>query len=357
MFFFCRTVFTLILAFAAGSCLAVPEGFQLDVLTDKVPTARQMAEAENGVLFVGSLGAGKVYAVEPVTSDGDKPNVVEVVEGLRMPSGLALYKGDLYIAALNQIVRIDNAVETYRQSPKPQVVVDDLPRDRHHGWKYLSVGPDEHLYFNVGAPCNICKRDEEIYASIVRLNPNNGERSVYAHGVRNSVGLAWHPEDGQLWFSDNGGDMMGDDIPAEEINVVTEPGQHFGYPHVHQGDLLDRRFGEGYQIDQFVPPVVKIQAHSAAIGIDFYTGTKFPEKYANALFIAEHGSWNRTEKVGYRVSVVLFATGEPSYEPFIDIWLDGRVFSGRPADVLATKDGNLLISDDYRGRIYKVTYD
>ena len=357
MFISCRTALTLLLLYVAGSCLAIPEDFQMKVLTDEVPSARQMAEAENGILFVGSLGAGKVYAVEPAKAEGDKPNVVVVVDGLRMPSGIALHKGDLYIAALNQILRIDNAAETYVEKPQPHIVADDLPRDRHHGWKYLAVGPDDHLYFNVGAPCNICKRDEEIYASIVRMNPENGERSVYAHGIRNSVGLKWHPEDGQLWFSDNGGDMMGDDIPAEEINVATEPGQHFGYPHVHQGDILDRRFGSGYEIDQFEPPVVKIQAHAAAIGVDFYTGSKFPEKYTNALFIAEHGSWNRSKKVGYRVSVVHFETGEPNYEPFIDVWLENERVSGRPADVLSTQDGSLLISDDYRGRIYKVTYD
>ena len=357
MFLVLRTLTTLLFLLLALASQAIPENFTLDILTDQVPQARQMAEAKNGVIFVGSFGAGKVYAVEPTENLNAKPTVTVVAEGLMMPTGLALFEDDLYVAALNRILRFDDILNTYTEHPTPVVVTNQLPRDRHHGWKYLSVGPDNHLYFNVGAPCNICKREEEIYASIVRLNPVDGSMSVYAHGIRNTVGLAWHPDEQQLWFSDNGGDNMGDDIPAEEINVVTEPGQHFGYPHVHQGDLLDRRFGEGFSVDEFEPPVVKIQAHSAAIGIDFYTGTKFPAKYKNALFIAEHGSWNRSSKVGYRVSVVHFENSEPAYKPFIDIWLkDGQV-SGRPADVLATQAGDLLISDDHEGRIYKVTYD
>ena len=336
---------------------AQPSDFKLTVLTDEVPTARQMAESENGVLFVGSFGAGKVYAVKPSDKEGDSPSVHVVIEKLKMPTGIAIHQGDLYIAALNRILRIDDIADTYGDSPTPVLVTDDLPNNRHHGWKYLSFGPDGHLYFNVGAPCNICKREEEIFASIARLELNTGNTEVYAHGVRNSVGFAWHPTTQEMWFSDNGGDMMGDDIPAEEINVVTEAGQHFGYPHVHQGDLLDRRFGEGHSIDDYVAPVVKIQAHSAAIGIDFYTGSSFPEKYKNALFIAEHGSWNRSSKVGYRVSVVHFESGDPQYEPFIDIWLNGENVFGRPADVMSTRSGDLLISDDHGGRIYKVTYD
>ena len=314
-----------------------------------------MAEAANGVLFVGSMGASKVYAVEPA-SDGNPPNVVVVADRLFMPSGIALHEGDLYVAALNRILRFDDILTTYKSSPEPTIVSDKLPKDRHHGWKYLSVGPDNHLYFNVGAPCNICKRQNEIYASIVRMDIATGETSVYAHGVRNSVGFDWHPQSGQMWFSDNGADMLGDDIPAEEINVVTEAGQHFGYPYVHQGDILDRTHGKGISPEDYSPPTVMIQAHAAAIGIGFYTGDQFPKKYHHALFIAEHGSWNRSSKVGYRVSAVYFDDNGAVYEPFVDQWLSGEQVSGRPADVLMSRSGALLISDDYGGRIYKVTY-
>ena len=335
---------------------AQPPGFNIEEITDEVPAARQLAEASNGILFVGSF-RDKVYAVELPQSPDGEVKITVVAESLRMPTGVALHDGDLYVAALNEELRFDYILDTYGDRPEPVIITDDLPSDRHHGWKYLTVGPDNHLYMNIGAPCNICKRENEAYASIIRMDPADGSFSVYAHGVRNSVGQAWHPVSKQLWFSENGGDMMGDDVPAEEINVVTESGQHFGYPHVHQGDLLDRQFGQGFNVEDFVPPTVNIQAHSAAIGMDFYTGDQFPEKYKNALFIAEHGSWNRSSKVGYRVSVVRFEGDEPIYEPFIDIWLKGETATGRPADVLTTRSGDLLISDDAGSRIYKVTYD
>lgn len=331
--------------------------FHLTTLTDKVPSARQMALTKSGMLFVGSRGPGNLYAVIPADSEGSEPEVVTFASGLTMPTGLALHGEDLYVAALNRILKYPNIEQRFRENPEPEVVIDTLPRARHHGWKYLSVGPDESLYFNVGAPCNICLSDDEIFASIVRLDPSNKELEIYAHGVRNSVGIDWHPGTNQMWFSDNGRDMWGDDRPPEEINVVEKPGSHFGYPFLHGENLVDPQFGNQRQEDvDYITPVVNIQAHAAALGLDFYTAQAFPAIYENALFIAEHGSWNRSSKVGYRVSVVRFDGDEPNYAPFVDIWLEGQRASARPNDVLVDLDGSLLISDDFRGAIYKVVY-
>ena len=330
-----------------------PPGFDLSILTDDVPNARQMALADSGTLFVGTRRLGKVHAVVP--GEGD-PEVVTIAAGLTMPSGVALVGGDLYVAALHRVLRYADIEQTFRDEPEAEIVTDALPDRRHHGWKYLSVGPDGFLYVPVGAPCNICLSEDERFASILRMDPKTGETTVYAHGVRNSVGMAWHPETKKMWFTDNGRDMLGDDVPPEEINIVAEPGAHYGYPHIHGAAIPDPRFGAGHAAADYVPPVVEIQAHAAALGVDFYTGDAFPAEYQGALFVAEHGSWNRSSKVGYRVSVVRFDGGGPAYAPFIDIWLDGERASGRPNDVLAAPDGSLLISDDQGGRIYRVTY-
>ena len=317
-----------------------------------VRSARQMAQTESGILFVGSFQS-QVYAIDPK----NPAEPIVVATGLTMPSGLALLDGDLYVAAHNRILKYEDIENSYKHSPDPIIVSDDLPNARHHGWKYLSVGPDGFLYFNVGAPCNICLSEDEVFASILQMDAENGDSQVYAHGVRNSVGNAWHPQTKKMWFSDNGGDGLGDDIPPEEINVVEKPGSHYGYPYIHGDSYEDPTYGErqpeGFE---YVKPIVKIQAHSAALGIAFYTGNQFPEKYKNALFIAEHGSWNRSSRVGYRVSVVLFENDEPTYKPFIDIWLDGERVSGRPNDVLVANDGSLFISDDGEGKIYQVRY-
>ena len=334
----------------------LPPGFSLSVVTDDVPSARQMALAGSGTLFVGSMRTGKVYAV--MLDDGwpEEPAVVVVDEGLTMPSGLLLHDGDLYVAALNRVLRYPDIETTFRAKPEPQLVTDALPDKRHHGWKSISVGPDGHLYVPVGAPCNICLSEDPRFASILRMDPNTGATTVYANGVRNSVGMAWHPRSGELWFSDNGRDMLGDDVPPEEINRVTTPGAHYGYPHIHGAAIPDPRFGDGHDPADYVAPEFEIQAHAAALGMAFYTGAMFPPEYAGALFIAEHGSWNRSAKVGYRVSVLRFEEGGPEYAPFVDVWLDGQKSTGRPNDVLVAADGSLLISDDQGGRIYRVAY-
>ena len=329
----------------------VAAGFSLSVVTAEVPNARQMAETESGLLLVGTRSAGSLYAV--TLAPGREAEVVTFARGLKVPSGVALIGDDLYVAALNRVLRYRDIERTFRDRPRPEVVTDTLPAERHHGWKYLSVGPDGFLYVPVGAPCNICQRDEEAFATILRMHPETGERSIYARGVRNSVGMDWHPQTGKLWFTDNGRDWMGPDLPPDEVNVVDHAGAHYGFPHIHGRDIRDPEFGAEHDPADYVAPVYEIQAHSAALGMAFYDGDRFPAAYAGALFIAEHGSWNRLSKVGYRVSAV--RAGTAAAEPFVDVWLDGEAVSGRPADVLVARDGTLLISDDYGGRIYRVT--
>jgi len=337
--------------------IQLPSGFSISLVTDAVPSARQMALTASGTLFVGSMQAGRIYAVIDVDRDYRADEVVVLDEGLTLPSGLALSGNDLYVGALNRVLRYRDVEARLRAAPEPEVVTETLPDATHHGWKYLRFGADGYLYLPVGAPCNICLSDDPRFAAILRMDPSSGAHTVYAHGVRNSVGLAFHPASGELWFSDNGRDLLGDDLPADELNRVTTPGQHFGYPFVHAGDLPDPEFGAGKSADDYVPPVLKIQAHSAVLGLAFYTGALFPAGYRHALFVAEHGSWNRSEKVGYRVSVIRFDdAGEPQYQPFATGWLQGQSAWGRPNDVLMAPDGSLLISDDAAGAIYRITY-
>lgn len=341
------------------SKLALPPGFEIEVVTTNVPNARQMALSDSGVLYVGTRRAGNVYAVTgalSATATDPQVRVRTIASGLTMPSGLAWHNGSLYVGALNEILRFDNIDNRLDLPGDPVLITGDLPDKKHHGWKYLNVGPDNALYVPVGAPCNICKSKDPRFASILRMDPANGKTSLYAEGVRNTVGMAWHPDSKELYFTDNGRDMLGDDVPEEEVNRVGAAGQHFGYPYIHAGEIPDPEFGKGRQADEFEPPLLKIQAHSAALGIDFYTGTSFPARYKNALFIAEHGSWNRSEKVGYRVSVMFETEDGPQYAPFITGWLNDQANWGRPNDVLMTPAGDLLISDDQTGTIYKVTY-
>ncbi len=337
--------------------LRLPPGFVIEELNFKVPNARQMALTGNGTLIVGSRRKGRVYAV-PEALSNPQPQVIELLDGLLMPSGVAVHEGALYVAATDRVLKIADIDSRLRPSPPTETVSDSLPDKRHHGWKYIKFGPDGQLYVPVGAPCNICLSADARFASLLQMNPVSGATRIWAHGIRNTVGFAWHPGTGELWFSDNGRDMMGDDVPAEEINIITAAGQHFGYPFVHAGDIPDPKFGDHAQRKKWVfeDPVVKIQAHSAALGMDFYSHDVFPEAYHNALFVAEHGSWNRSSKVGYQVSVITDTGGERRYQPFVTGWLtDGRSW-GRPNDVLVTRDGALLISDDSQGLIYRVRY-
>ncbi len=337
----------------------LPRGFAIDIYASGVPGARSMALGPAGVLFVGTKDVGKVYAV--LDDDGDQraDRILTIATGLNMPNGVAFRGGALYVAEVNRILRYDGIVQ-WLQHPerplKPAVVSDTFPKDRHHGWKFIRFGPDGLLYVPVGAPCNICER-EDPYASIMSMKPDGTGLEVFARGVRNTVGFDWHPVTRQLWFTDNGRDMLGDDIPPDELNVAPRKGMHFGYPYCHGGDIPDPEFGKGRPCSSYAPPAMKLGPHVAAVGMRFYTGAMFPEEYRDQIFIAEHGSWNRSAKIGYRVTLVRVQGNRAiRYEPFAEGWLEGQDAWGRPVDVEVMPDGALLVSDDEAGAIYRISY-
>jgi glucose/arabinose dehydrogenase len=335
----------------------LPDGFSIDVYADQLDEARSMAYADGGTLFVGRRDGGRVSALRDTTGDHRADVVYTVDAGLNTPNGVALHEGDLYVAEISRILRYDDIEANLASPPEPTVVVDGLPEETHHGWKYIAFGPDGKLYVPVGAPCNICNPDPP-FATILRMNPDGTEREVVARGVRNSVGFDWHPETEALWFTDNGRDWMGDDRPPCELNRVSEPGQHFGYPFVHGADLLDPEFGSGKDPADYTAPVQELGPHVAPLGMEFYTGAMFPEAYRGQVLIAEHGSWNRSDKIGYRVTLVrLDETREAAaYEPFARGWLQGESNWGRPVDLEQLPDGSLLVSDDQTGAIYRISY-
>jgi len=283
-----------------------------------------------------------------------------VASDLREPAGVAFRNGALYVSAVSRILRYDDIERRLDRPPQPVVVSDAFPTDGHHGRKFIAFGPDGKLYVPVGAPCNVCAPDPERYAQISRMNADGSGREIVARGVRNSVGFAWHPVTGDLWFTDNGRDNLGDDIPPDELNHLTRSGQDFGFPYCHAGTIPDPEFGSRRACSEFVPPAQPLGPHVAALGLRFYTGSQFPPAYRNQVFIAEHGSWNRSRKIGYRISLVrLDAAGKAlSYEPFAEGWLDAASQNawGRPADVLVAADGSLLVSDDTAGAIYRISY-
>ncbi|WP_150576940.1 PQQ-dependent sugar dehydrogenase [Pandoraea aquatica] len=339
--------------------LSLPQGFYVEVLSDQVPGARGMALGPKGTLFVGSRAQGNVYAITLDPSRAYAAKVRTVASGLNMPVGVAMRNGALYISAVSRIVRLDD-IEDHLDNPgQPAVVYDKLPTESHHGWRYIAFGPDQRLYVGVGAPCNVCKRDEIRYAMIGSMKPDGTDWRVVARGVRNTVGFDWQPGTNTLWFTDNGRDLLGDDVPDDELNRLTRMGEHFGFPYCHAGNIPDPDFGREKACRTFSPPTAKLGAHVAALGMRFYTGKQFPDDYRGSIFIAEHGSWNRSRKVGYRVvRVVLDAKGNVSkQEVFAQGWLgDDDAVWGRPVDLLTLPDGSLLISDDHAGAIYRITY-
>ncbi|PZQ13538.1 MAG: sorbosone dehydrogenase [Rhodanobacter denitrificans] len=343
-------------AAAALDTLQLAPGFRIALWSDQVPDARALALGARGTVFVGSRQAGKVYAVEPA-EDGRRGGRVHVLaSGLEQPVGVAFHDGDLYVSAIDRIVVLRDVERDLAKPPKPELVSDAFPKDKHHGWKFIAFGPDGKLYVPIGAPCNICDRGEG-YAKIVRMNADGSGREDVAFGVRNSVGLAWHPTTGKLWFTDNGRDMLGDDVPGDEINRVDRIGAHYGYPYCHQGDLPDPEFGAGKACQDFVAPVRVFGAHVAALGLRFYTGSQFPAAYRNALIVAEHGSWNRSKKSGYRVMVArLDGDRIAAYEPLVDGFQKNEQAQGRPVDVQVMPDGSLLVSDDLAGALYRISY-
>ena len=340
--------------------LNLPEGFKISLYAEGIENARSMAIGDDGTLFVGNRRGKKVYAIQDTDGDYKADNIIVLDTTFQVPNGIAFRNGSLYVAEVNRLLRFDNIEANLNNPPEPVVVYDDYPTEFHHGWKYIAFGPDGKLYVPVGAPCNICESEDERFASITRMDPDGSNREIYARGVRNTVGFTWHPETGELWFTDNGRDMMGDDIPPCELNRVSEPGQHFGYPYCHGGTIKDPEFGDKFPCSDFVPPAQNLGPHTAPLGIKFYTGNMFPEEYRGHAFIAEHGSWNRSSKIGYRITLVKLKENKAvSYETFLDGWLDeaSQEVFGRPVDLLQLDDGSMLISDDYGNAIYRVSYE
>jgi glucose/arabinose dehydrogenase len=334
--------------------LKVPPGFNIEVYAAGMANARSLAEGDKGTVFVGSRLVGNVYAI---TNKDGKRTVKTLASGLYRPNGVAFKNGTLYIAELSKVSRIDNVEDNLDNPPKPTVIYDNLPKDEAHGWKFIAIGPDNKLYVPVGQPGNNVLHDDD-HGQIRRMNLDGSGAEVIARGVRNTVGFDWNPETRQLYFTDNGRDWMSEDVPEDELNRITKVGEHFGAPYCLQGNIVDPEFGWGKSCSEFTPPVALMGPHSAALGMRFYTGTMFPKAYKNAIIVARHGSWNRSKKVGGDVLLLkLNKDGTvKSTEPFITGFLDNNSYIGRPVDVMQMKDGSLLVSDDWNGAVYRITY-
>lgn len=338
--------------------IKLPKGFSISVFAE-VDNARSMAISPSGTIFVGNRNGDKVYAVKDLNGDNKADKKWVIASGLNMPNGVAFKDGSLYVAEVSRIHKFAN-IESKLDAPgKSQVIYDKFPTETHHGWKYIAFGPDGKLYVPVGAPCNICESKDQVYAAIHRMNPDGTGLELFASGVRNTVGFTWHPATGDLWFTDNGRDMMGDDVPPCELNSASKKGLHFGYPYCHGGTIKDPEFGSKRACNEFIAPMQNLGAHTAPLGLKFYSGSMFPEDYRNQIILAEHGSWNRSKKSGYKLSIVKVEGGKSvSYQPFATGWLDEATQKvwGRPVDVLLLPDGSMLVSDDQANVIYRISY-
>jgi glucose/arabinose dehydrogenase len=338
---------------ALGTLRLLP-GFTIELFA-RVPGARSLALGPPGIVFVGTRDEGSVHVLQDRDGDGRAERVRTLATGLTWPNGVAFREGSLYVAELRRIVRFDGVLRWLSAGgdpPRPVVVLDGLPAERHHGWKYLRFGPDGKLYFGIGAPCNVCVRDDP-FASLARVGRDGSGLEVVARGIRNTVGFDWHPKTGELWFTDNGADRMGDDVPGDELNRVTQAGRHFGFPYCHEGRVADPRFGRERPCSDFVPPVHRFGAHVAALGMRFADGGAVPEPLRGRIVVAQHGSWNRSTPVGYRV-VLVDPEGKQPETTLAEGWLREGEAWGRPVDVELLADGSLLVSDDEAGAVYRI---
>ncbi|HKI86363.1 MAG TPA: sorbosone dehydrogenase family protein [Thermoanaerobaculia bacterium] len=335
--------------------IELPPGFSISLYSSAVPGARSMTLSPRGILYVGTRG-DKVFALVDSNDDHKADKVYTIASGLDMPNGVAWHRGSLYVAEVSRVWRYDDIDDHLAKPPKPVLVSDRFPNKHHHGWKFIRFGPDDKLYVPIGAPCNICDPGDP-YASITRMNADGSDFEIFARGIRNSVGFDWNPTTGVLWFTDNGRDWLGDDEPPDELNRAPKAGMNFGYPFCHGGTILDPKYGEGHFCAAYSSPAIDLGPHVAALGMRFYTGTMFPPAYRGQIFIAEHGSWNRSVPIGYRVILVKVAGGKAvSKEIFASGWLGKDGAWGRPVDVQQLPDGSLLISDDLAGAIYRISY-
>ncbi|AMN44467.1 PQQ-dependent sugar dehydrogenase [Rhodoplanes sp. Z2-YC6860] len=334
--------------------LKLPPGFNIEVYASGIANARSLRVGDKGTVFVGTRLGNKVSAI--VNKDG-KTEVRTLAEGLYRPNGLAYHKGTLYIAELSQISKIENVEDKLDKPQKPVVFYTDLPKDEAHGWKFIAIGPDEKLYVPVGQPGNNVLHDKD-HGQIRRINLDGTGRVNVAVGVRNTVGFDWNPVNKQLYFSDNQRDWLSESKPEDELNRITKEGEHFGAPYCYQGDIVDPDLGWGKSCSDYTKPIMLTGPHSAGLGMRFYTGNMFPKKYKNAIFLARHGSWNKTNKFGGDV-IAIFLNKDgtvKSSEPFVTGFLVDNKYIGRPVDVQQMADGSLLLSDDWNGVVYRITY-
>ena len=344
------------ITYARLSKIKLPPGFKINLYASDVPNARSMALSPSGILYVGTKDKGNVYALKDENGDGIAEKKWILATGLNMPNGVAYKDGNLYVAEVSRIWKYTD-IEHHLEQPQKELFVDDYPDKEHHGWKYIAFGPDGNLYVPVGAPCNICEPDEEVFATITRINMSTKKHEIVQRGIRNTVGFTWHPETKEMWFTDNGGDWLGEDMPSCELNYAPHDGMNFGFPYCHQGDYPDPKLGSKHPCSEFTPPAEKLGAHVAPLGLDFYTGKMFPKEYINQLFIAEHGSWNKTVPSGYRVVAATIEDNMvTSVTVFAEGWLEGGVAWGRPVDIEGLPDGSMLVSDDAAGVIYRISY-
>lgn len=342
---------------SAGHAVTLPHpatGYRVEVFAPDVPSAREMTLGPSGTIFVGSMNAGNVYAItyDPLHPD-HAARVRVVAHDLDMPVGVAFHNGTLYVADVARILVLPNIMSSLDASPQPRELVKDLPwRAGDHDWKFIAFGPDDKLYVPIGAPCNICSVGHD-FGKILRMDADGGHRQDIAFGIRNSVGFDWQPDTRKLWFTDNGCDNLGDDIPSDELNRLDHKGQEFGYPYCHQGDIADPVFGKGHPCANYTPPVAKLGAHVAALGMRFYRMGDWPGLH-DGIIVAEHGSWNRRTPSGYRVVGISRDMNQQVLLDFRDA--DGHVL-GRPADVQPLPDGSVLVSDDRQGAIFRLLRD
>lgn len=335
--------------------IQLPAGFNISVYA-YVPDARSLALGDDGIVFVGSRGAGKVYAVLPGKNFSHAKEVLVIASDLKQPNGVDYKDGSLYVAESERILRFPN-IEKQLKNPTYQILYDHLPTARGHHWRYMRIGPDQWLYIGIGAPCNVCL-EKDPFATLARIRLDGKDFQIFARGIRNTVGFDWDPITKELWFTDNGRDWLGNNIPPDELNKAPRAGMDFGFPYYWGDNKPDPTFGKMRKSQGMTIPEFELGPHVAALGMRFYTGTMFPEEYQHQIFIAEHGSWNRFQKIGYRISRVRVKNGKAiSYDAFASGWLQGNSYWGRPVDLLILPDGSLLVSDDHAGILYRITYN
>jgi glucose/arabinose dehydrogenase len=336
--------------------IALPPGFAIAVYAQDLAGPRMMAIGPKGDLFVAERGANRIIRLPDQDGDGLADQVQVVADSLDAPSSLAFYEdGSLYIGETTQVLRLSepDAAGVFR---KREVIVDGLPAGGH-STRTVLFSPDwETLFVSVGSSCNVCIENDPRRAAILRYNPDGSGEQIYARGLRNAVGMAFRPGTDELWATNNGRDLMGDDLPPETINLV-RMGDDFGWPRCHSGRISDPEFGGPDACKGVTPPAVEMQAHSAPLGLTFYTGDQFPEEYRGNLFVAFHGSWNRSVPTGYKVVRIPFQNGDPRLvQDFAVGWLVNGSAWGRPVDVITASDGSLFVSDDGGGKIYRIIY-